>query len=60
MVWVVPRFVEVYEGIDGAEIPGITVFVMSVSAFLQKNYIYLIWTVRFTVKTIYSTALLNC
>ncbi len=42
MVWVVPQFVKIYEGIDGAQIPGITIFVMNLSAFLQKNYLFLI------------------
>jgi len=42
MVWVVPKFVAIYEGIDGAEIPGITVFVMNLSAFLQKYFIFII------------------
>ena len=42
MVWVVPQFVTIYEGIDGAEIPGITLFVMSVSHFLQENYLWLL------------------
>lgn len=42
MIYVVPQFVGIYESIDGAEIPGITVFVMNTSAFLQKNYLWLI------------------
>ena len=42
MVYVVPQFVKIYEGIDGAEIPGITIFVMNASAFLQNSYIWLI------------------
>jgi len=42
MVWVVPKFVAIYEGIDGAEIPGITIFVMNTSAFLQKYFVYII------------------
>ena len=42
MVYVVPQFVRIYEVIDGATIPGITIFVMNLSAFLQHNYLYLI------------------
>ena len=42
MVYVVPQFVKIYEGIDGAEIPPITIFVMNLSAFLQSNYLYMI------------------
>lgn len=41
MVWVVPKFVAIYEGIDGAEIPGITIFVMNTSAFLQSYFLYI-------------------
>ena len=42
MVWVVPQFVRIYEGIDGAKIPDITLFVMSTSSFLQNYYLYII------------------
>ena len=42
MVYVVPQFVGIYASIDGATLPGITVFVMNLSAFLQKNYMWLI------------------
>lgn len=42
MVWVVPQFVGIYEGIDGAEIPGITVFIMNLSDFLKNSYLFLI------------------
>ena len=37
MVYVVPKFVDIYKSMDEAEIPGFTLFVMSVSNFLQKN-----------------------
>lgn len=42
MIYVVPQFVGIYEGIDGAEIPGITIFVMNTSDFLKNNYLYLL------------------
>jgi len=42
MVYVVPKFVAIYEGIDGASIPGITIFVMNLSNFLQKSWIFLL------------------
>jgi len=42
MVWVVPKFVVIYEDIDGASIPGITLFVMNLSNFLQKSWIWLV------------------
>lgn len=40
MLFVVPRFVEIYQTMDNAEIPGITLAVLSLSEFLQK---YIIW-----------------
>ncbi len=42
MIYVVPQFVEIYENMDGAEIPAITIAVLNFSAFLQKNLIWLI------------------
>ena len=42
MVYVVPKFVAIYEGIDGSTIPGITIFVMNLSNFLQNNWVLLI------------------
>ena len=42
MVYVVPQFVAIYEGIDGATIPDITIFVMNLSNFLKNNYLYLL------------------
>ena len=42
MVWVVPQFVGIYSSIEGAKIPGITMFIMNTSNFLQKYYLYII------------------
>ena len=42
MVYVVPKFVDIYKSMDEAEIPSFTLFVMSVSNFLQKNLLVLI------------------
>lgn len=42
MVYVVPKFVDIYKSMDDAEIPGFTLFVMSVSDFLQKNLIIIL------------------
>ncbi len=39
MLYVVPQFVEIYEGMDNAEIPGITLFVLALSDFLQQYII---------------------
>ncbi len=42
MLFVVPRFVALYEGIEGAELPLITVITLAVSNFLQAYWIFLI------------------
>lgn len=40
MLYVVPKFVEIYDSMDNAEIPGITQFVLDLSSFLGD---YAIW-----------------
>ena len=42
MVYVVPKFVTIYSDIDGAELPGITLFVLKASDFLQNSYLWII------------------
>lgn len=42
MVYVVPKFVDIYKSMDEAEIPRFTLFVMSVSNFLQKNLLLIL------------------
>lgn len=42
MVWVVPRFVTIYSSMEGAELPGITQFVLNTSKFLQEKWLWLI------------------
>lgn len=42
MVYVVPKFVDIYKSMDEAEIPSFTLFVMSVSNFLQKNLLLIL------------------
>jgi type IV pilus assembly protein PilC len=41
MLYVVPKFVDIYNNMDNAEIPGITKAVLALSAFLQNNVIWL-------------------
>ncbi len=41
MLYVVPKFVEIYNTMDDAEIPGITLAVLGLSEFLQKYIIYI-------------------
>lgn len=42
MVYVVPKFVDIYKSMDEAEIPGFTLFVMRVSNFLQNNLLLIL------------------
>ena len=41
MLYVVPKFVEIYSSMDNAKIPGITLAVLGLSEFLQKYIIYI-------------------
>ena len=41
MLYVVPKFIEIYETMDNAKIPGITLAVLALSEFLQKYIIYI-------------------
>ncbi len=41
MLYVVPKFIEIYETMDNATIPGITLAVLALSEFLQKYIIYI-------------------
>lgn len=42
MVYVVPKFVEIYNSMDSSEIPGFTLAVIRTSNFLQENVIWII------------------
>lgn len=42
MVFVVPKFVEIYDTMDAAEIPKFTIVVMKISDFLQHNLFMLL------------------
>jgi len=54
MVYVVPKFVEIFSSIDGADIPGITKFIVNLSGFLQsKWWVLLIAITVFIVVFIY-------
>lgn len=41
MLFVIPKFVEIYESMDNAAIPDFTLFVLGVSNFFQKNILWL-------------------
>lgn len=38
MLFVIPRFVEIYESMDSSAIPGFTKMIMNISAFLQNHF----------------------
>ena len=42
MVYIVPQFVTIYEDMDNAELPWITVFVLDLSNFLQTQWVMII------------------
>ena len=41
MLYVVPKFVDIYKSMDNAKIPGITLFILGLSNFLQKYIVYI-------------------
>ena len=42
MLFVVPQFVEIFESMDGSQIPAITLFIMDMSEFVKA---YLVWII---------------
>lgn len=52
LLWVVPQFVDMYEGM-GSELPGITKLVVAISEFL-KNYLLIILVIIIILILIYS------
>lgn len=42
LLFVIPRFVSIYESMDSAQVPKFTLFVLAVSKFLKNNVVYLI------------------
>lgn len=42
IMFVVPKFVDIYASMDAAQIPGFTIFVINMSAFIEKNIIWLL------------------
>ena len=41
MIYVIPKFVNIYDSMDGVEIPGITKFIIGVSNFTSNNIVYI-------------------
>ena len=42
MIYIVPKFTQIYASMDNAELPGITVAITNFSNFLQRDWVYLI------------------
>ena len=42
MVYIVPKFTEIYASMDDAELPGITIFIINLSDFLKNYWLWLI------------------
>ncbi len=49
MIYVVPKFVEIYDTMDSAQIPAITVAVMNLSAFLQNYIVFILIGLVFVI-----------
>ena len=41
MLYVIPKFVDIYASMDGVEIPKITQFIINMSTFMKKNILYI-------------------
>ncbi len=41
MMYIVPKFVDIYASMDNSAIPGITIFVLNISHFLEHNILWL-------------------
>jgi type IV pilus assembly protein PilC len=41
MIYVIPKFVGIYDSMDGVEIPALTKFIMNTSDFVKKNIWYI-------------------
>ena len=52
LVGVIPQFVEIYSSMDSAQIPKFTLFILAVSNYLKKNYLFIIIVVTVVVVTL--------
>ena len=41
MIYVVPKFVEIYNSMEAAEIPSFTLWIINISTYLQENFIWI-------------------
>lgn len=53
LIYVVPKFVEIYKSMDAAEIPAFTLWLMDASAYLENNFIWIFIIIIVAVLIIY-------
>lgn len=54
MLFVIPKFVDIYASMDASAIPGFTIMIMNISDFLQHNFFWLLLgVIIFVVVMIY-------
>lgn len=53
LLFVIPRFVEIYESMDDSQIPAFTMFIMHLSEFLQSNFFILAAIIVLIIVIIY-------
>lgn len=49
MLYIVPQFVDIYADMDNAELPGITVFILNLSEFIQTKWMYIILVIAIVI-----------
>lgn len=49
MLYIVPQFVTIYEGMDNAQLPGITLFILSLSNFIKTKWMYILATIAIVI-----------
>lgn len=53
MVYVVPKFVEIYEAMETSEIPALTLYIINASNYLQNNFIWIFVIAVFAILVLY-------
>ena len=53
LLFVIPRFVQIYESMDSSQIPGFTLFIMNASEFLKEYSVFVLIGVIVFIFTIY-------
>lgn len=53
LIYVVPKFVEIYNSMDAAEIPAFTLWLIDISTYLETNFIWIFVIIIVSVLVIY-------